>query len=94
MTVKTLISQLEHTDGRKSHKYLLQLINDCLDDMSGKIRHYSLIKKSDLVENQRWYELDDNVIDITRVEILDGDSDYILIPRLTDSHSILKEDTT
>ena len=34
-----------------------------------------------------------NIIDVFKVEILDSDSRYNLIPKLTDPHLILKEDT-
>jgi hypothetical protein len=48
--------------------------------------------KLDLVQDQRWYELEDKMIDITRVEILDTNSRYAMIPKLADAHKILKED--
>ena len=34
-----------------------------------------------------------NIIDVFKVEILDSDSRYNLIPKLTDPHLILKDDT-
>ena len=34
MKVKDIIGQLEHTYGRKSHKYLMSLINDGLDEIA------------------------------------------------------------
>ena len=33
-TVQSIVSQIEHVLGRKSHKYLLELINDGLDDIA------------------------------------------------------------
>ena len=74
MKVKDLIQQVEYTMGRQPEKYMLQLINDALMDMSGKIQHYSTEKIQNLNSKQRWYKLDDSVIDITRVEILSSPS--------------------
>ena len=37
--------------------------------------------------------MSDNVIDITRVEILDTNDRYIMIPKLSDPHKLLREDT-
>ena len=51
------------------------------------------ILKTNLEEKKRWYELSDNVIDITRVEILDTNDRYIMIPKLSDPHKLLREDT-
>ena len=33
------------------------------------------------------------MIDITKVEILDTNSRYVMIPKLTDPHKLLREDT-
>ena len=93
MKVKNLIQQVEYTMGRQPEKYMLQLINDALMDMSGKIQHYTTQKVQNLNSKQRWYKLDDSVIDITRVEILDSNSRYVMIPKLADSHKLLKDDT-
>ena len=49
--------------------------------------------KMDLVEDKRWYELDDKMIDITRVEILDTNSRYAMIPKLADPHKLLRSDS-
>ena len=93
MEVKNLIQQVEYLMGRQPEQYMMQLINDALMDMSSKIQHHSLQKKQNLNQKQRWYALDDNVIDVTRVEILDTDDRYVMIPRLADSHKLLKDDS-
>ena len=93
MKVKDLIQQVEYTMGRQPEKYMLQLINDELMDMSGKIQHYSTEKIQNLNSKQRWYKLDDSVVDITRVEILDNNDRYVKVPLLADSHRLLKDDT-
>ena len=93
MTVKNIVDQIEMLYGRQPHTYLMQLINDALLDIGTKKQHYSVDAKTDLVSKQRWYELPSRTIDIVRVEILDNDSRYNLIPKLADYHSILKSDT-
>ena len=93
MKVKNLIQQLEYLMGRQPERYMMQLINDGLMDMSAKIPHHTAQKKQNLNQKQRWYSLDDNVIDVTRVEILDTDDRYVMIPKLADSHKLLKDDS-
>ena len=93
MNVKNLIQQVEYLMGRQPEQYMMQLINDALMDMSSKVQHYSTQKKQNLNEKQRWYPLDDSVIDIFRVEILDTNSRYVMIPKLADPHKLLKDDS-
>ena len=93
MKVKDLIQQVEYLMGRQPERYMMQLINDGLMDMSAKIQHHTAQKKQNLNQKQRWYSLDDNVIDVTRVEILDTDDRYVMIPRLADPHKLLKDDS-
>ena len=93
MKVKDIIQQIEYTMGRQPEQYMLQLINDSLMDMAGKIQSFSKTKKQSLNKNQRWYSLDSNVIDIYRVEILDNNGRYVKIPKLADPHNILKADS-
>ena len=93
MKVKELIQQIEYTMGRQPEQYMNQLINDALMDMSGKVQHYTTEKIQNLNSKQRWYKLDDSVIDITRVEILDNNDRYVKVPMLADSHKLLKDDT-
>ena len=93
MEVKNLIQQVEYLMGRQPERYMMQLINDGLMDMSAKIQHHTAQKKQNLNQKQRWYPLDDNVIDVTRVEILDTDDRYVMIPKLADPHKLLKDDS-
>ena len=92
MTVKTVVEQIEHLYGRQAEGYMMRLINDALLEISAKKQHFTQREKMDLVEDVRWYELDDNVIDVFRVEIKDTNDRYVMIPKLADSHNILKED--
>ena len=93
MTAKNIIEQIEKLFGRQPEQYMFQLINDALDDIASHKRNYTVSSTSDLEEKKRWYELEDRVIDITRVEIKDTNDRYVMIPKLTDSHKILREDT-
>ena len=93
MTVKEMISEIEHLYGRQPHMYLKRLINDALLDMSRKIQHYNAIATQTLKQNQRWYPLSDTMIEIKRVEVLNSDSNYELVPML-DNYDELKEGDT
>ena len=93
MTAKNIIEQIEKIFGRQSEQYMFQLINDALDDIASNKRNYKVSAIADLEKKKRWYLLDDSVIDITKVEILDTNNRYIMIPKLADSHRLLMEDT-
>ena len=93
MTVKTVFSQLEKTFGRNSEAYLIQLINDGLIDIANKKQGYTVSATTDLEKKKRWYVLPPTVLSIERVEILDTNDRYIMIPKLSDPHKILRADT-
>ena len=93
MTAKNIIEQIEKMFGRLPEQYMYQLINDALDDIASNKRNYTVSATSDLEQYKRWYELDDKTIDITKVEIKDTNDRYIMIPKLVDSHKLLREDT-
>jgi len=93
MTIKYIIEQAEILFGRQPEKLMLQLINDALIEMSGENKHYTKVSKTDLVSYQRWYELNDKMIDILKVEIKDTNDRYVMIPKLTDPHKLLRDDT-
>ena len=93
MTVRRMASQLEQLFGRQSEQYLIQILNDGLMDIANKKQGYTVSARTDLEENKRWYELPASVLSIERVEILDTNSRYIMIPKLTDPHKLLRADT-
>ena len=93
MTAKNIIEQIEKLFGRQPEKYMFQLMNDALDDISTSKGNYTVSSTANLEQYKRWYELADKVIDIKRVEILDTNDRYIMIPKLADSHKLLREDT-
>jgi len=93
MTVKNIISQLEKTFGRNSETYLIQVINDGLMDIANKKQGYTVSALTDLEKKKRWYDLPASVLSIERVEILDTNNRYIMIPKLSDPHKLLRADT-
>ena len=93
MKPKELIQQIEHLMGRQPEGYMVRLMNDGLLDMSAKKQEYTVSAVTNLEQYKRWYTLDDQVIDITKVEVLDTNSRYVMIPKLADSHRLLREDT-
>ena len=92
MKVKKIIEQVEHIFGRQSEGYIFQLINDALLDISSTKQHLLEEKTMHLVEDKRWYELDDDLIDIVRVEIKDTNDRYAMIPKMSDPHRLSKGD--
>ena len=93
MTVKNIIEQIEKLFGRQQEQYMFQLINDALDDIAVSKGNYTVSSTANLESYKRWYELADKVIDIKRVEILDSDDRYVMIPKLANSHLVLREDS-
>ena len=93
MIVENIIEQVEKMFGRQSEQYIYRLINDGLNEISSTKQHYKVSTLHDLKVKQRWYSLSDQVIDITKVEVKDTSGRYVMIPRLTDPHRLLKGDT-
>ena len=92
MKVKKIIEQVEHIFGRQPEGYIFQLINDALLDIGSTKQHLLEEKTMHLVEDKRWYELDDDLIDIVRVEIKDTNDRYEMIPKMSDPHRLAKGD--
>ena len=93
MTAKHIIDQIERMFGRQPQEYMIRLMNDALIDMSSKKQEYTVSSTADLEQYKRWYGLDDQVIDIVKVEIKDTNDRYVRIPKLADPHNILRDDT-
>ena len=93
MTAKNIIEQIEKLFGRQPEQLMFQMMNDALDDISSHKRNYTTSKVTDLKKHQRWYKLDDDVIGIQRVEVLDTNDRYVMIPKLADSQKLLRGDT-
>ena len=93
MTPKSIIEQIEHVFGRQPEGYMIQMLNDGLTEIAGKKQEYTVSANTDLEKKKRWYTLDDQVIDVMKVEILDTNSRYVKIPKLSDPQNLLREDT-
>ena len=92
MTPQDIIRQIEHAFGRQPEAYMMRLMNDGLIEMASKKQDYLVSATTDLEQYKRWYLLDDQVIDVTKVEVLDTNSRYVMIPKLADAHKLLRED--
>ena len=93
MTPNEVIQQAELLFGRMPEGYMIQILNDGLIEIAGKKQEYTVSANTDLEDKKRWYTLDDQVIDIMKVEILDTNSRYVKIPKLSDPQNLLREDT-
>ena len=93
LTIKSVISQLEQMFGRQPENYMLTLVNEGLMDIAVTKQENVVSAKTNLEKKKRWYELPSNTIDIVKIEILDTNDRYVMIPRLADSHRILREDS-
>ena len=92
MKLNTLISQVEYLYGRQPQAYVLQLVNDCLDMISVTSKMYKKHEVMDLNQAQRLYSLPLDLMQIERVDIINTDNRYCLIPKLTDGFHLLKND--
>ena len=93
MTAKNIIEQIEKLFGRQQEQYMFQLINDALDDIASHKRNHTTSKTTNLIGYDRWYTLHDDVIDVQKVEIKDTNDRYVMIPKLSDPHKLLRGDT-
>jgi hypothetical protein len=93
MTVKSIISQMEKMFGRQSEAHMYQILNDGLIDIANKKQIYTVSSLTDLEKKKRWYDLPATVLSIERVEILDTNNRYVMIPKLSDPHKLLRSDT-
>ena len=85
-TGKEIYSRVLQAVPGVSENYVLNLINEAMIDM-GQFLQKVENAKTNLYHNQLWYALDDDeditVNKVYRCSILNSDSEYIKIPRLT-----------
>tara|TARA_R100001530_G_C4233589_1_gene133320 strand:+ start:34 stop:345 length:312 start_codon:yes stop_codon:yes gene_type:complete len=93
MTVKNITEQVEAVFGRQPEQYIYRLINDALNEVAAKRQHNLKHALYNIIYKQRWQSITDAMIDIVKVEVKDTDGRYVRVPRLVDSHTLLKEDT-
>ena len=89
-----MVSEIENIFGRQPLAYITKLFNDGLLEIGAKRQKATFTQELQLTEDQRWYTLPSHLIDITRVEIKYSNDRYVLIPKLSDSHTLLKGDDT
>jgi len=87
-----IVSEIENIFGRQPINYLAKLTNDALLEIGSKRQHADFKKVQDLVSDKRWYPLDSHLIDIMKIEIKDSNGRYVMIPKLSDPHTLLKGD--
>ena len=87
-----IVSEIENIFGRQSTAYLSKLVNDALLELGAKRQKKIYHRKNTLATDQRWYLLPPELIDVVKVEILDNNSRYVMIPKLSDPHKLLKGD--
>tara|TARA_R100000152_G_scaffold2792_1_gene940 strand:+ start:3218 stop:3523 length:306 start_codon:yes stop_codon:yes gene_type:complete len=85
-SLREILSRVRQAVPDANETYVLNLVNQCLSDM-GKYATKMEYGKTNLVNDQLWYGLDDDrditVNKVFRVSILNSDSEYIQIARLT-----------
>jgi len=64
------------------NKEIVNEINRAMDDFSQKTRIVKSSYSFDLVQDQRYYNLDDNILEVMQVAFDSGDSKGKRIPRL------------
>jgi len=69
MDVKDIISQVEGIFGRKPNKYLMQVINDGLMDIASKRLTNEDTAVTDLIQDQRYYEMPPGLLKVVSVEV-------------------------
>ena len=89
MTVKEVINQVEMLYGRQHHMYLKRLMNDALVDISSEAKHYKSTYSEALITDQRWYGIPDGIIEVQRVDVLNSDGKYELVPFLSNYDELL-----
>ena len=84
-SVREILSRVRQAVPKARESYVMNLINQGLVEM-GKYSIKTEYGKTNLVNEQLWYGLDDDrditINKIFRVSILNSDSEYIQIPRL------------
>ena len=103
ITVKQILSRVRQVFPGVPENYVMNLINDALVEIgmyNSKVAH----AKISTVADQMWYDLGDesedsssNVLEVNKifkVYFMDGDGDYIQIPRLLNTNLLLTDVTS
>lgn len=97
LTVKQIISRVRQAFPKAQESYIINLTNEAIVEL-GKYNTKIEYAKASTVEDQMWYTLSDTnagveINKVFRVDFMDDDGDYIMIPRLLNAQ-VLKMDIT
>ena len=92
ITAKQVLSRVRQVFPNVGETYVLNIINDALVE-SGMYHTKVEYAKTDLVEDQMWYTVNDNssgqkINKVYRVDIKDTSGEYIRVPRLLDGETL------
>jgi len=97
LTVKQIISRVRQVFPNAQENYIMNLVNEAIVEL-GKYNTKIEYAKASTVADQMWYTLSDDkagveINKVFRVDFMDDDGDYIMIPRLLNAQ-VLKMDIT
>ena len=95
-TVRNIIDEIKVSIGPTENvpsNYMIRLLNDGIHDVSVQLQTRAAQSTIDLLKNKRIYsfnDISDSIValDIVKIEIMDNEGRYIMIPRLTDSYKL------
>ena len=92
ITAKQVLSRVRQVFPDAGETYGVNIINDALVE-SGMYHTKVEYAKTDLVEDQMWYTVNDNssgqkINKVYRVDIKDTSGEYIRVPRLLDGETL------
>ena len=100
ISVKNLISRVREIFPDAPENYIIMLINDALVEL-GLYNVKNMKAKLHAKSTKMWYNIGDDAVDFSgrelklnklfRVDFMDSDGDYIMIPRLLDTNILLND---
>ena len=92
ITAKQVLSRVRQVFPNVGETYVLNIINDALVE-AGMYHTKISYAKTDLIEDQMWYTLNDDnsgqkINKVYRVDVKDSAGEYIKIPRLLDAETL------
>jgi len=82
MKLQEMLELIKQHHPQMGNKEIVNEINRAMDDFSQKTRIVKSSYSFDLVQDQRYYNLDDNILEVMQVAFDSGDSKGKRIPRL------------
>ena len=93
MKLREMIELVQQHHPGMGHTEIVKLLNRAMDDFSHETRIVKDIYDFDLVQNQRFYNLDRDIIEVMEVVYDASDSGGKKIPRLTGGRPTEKDIT-